>query len=185
MKLIKKTAIALALSAMSFAASAMTSIDDASLSQVSGQDGVSIVADLNMNIGSFTYTDKSAGGNASVAFENIGIRGGFLMTIDVLNANAFAGAAIASLMGIDGTLTGGATGTAAVLANDIATALGKTAGSDVVQFAFPVVGNTNAHNQAFSVTVGDIRTGNGGASFGSVALNKIDLQGTKVWMFGH
>ncbi|HJV52907.1 MAG TPA: DUF6160 family protein [Noviherbaspirillum sp.] len=191
MKLIKKSAIALALSAVSFGAFAMTSIDDAALSQVSGQDGVSIVADLNINIGSFTYTDKDAtNGNGSVSFNNIGIRGGFIMTIDVLSGAAFGADAVGALLGNYYT-TNGATSdvaSATALAGAISTALGRdpAAGSDVVRFAFPQVGDGVAARKAsMSITVDSITTGNGGASFGSVALKNFDLQGTKVWMFGH
>ena len=190
MKLIKKSAIALALSAVSFGAFAMTSIDDAALSQVSGQDGVSIAADLNINIGSFTYTDKSAAGNGSVSFNNIGVRGAFIMTIDVLNAAQFNGAVTAALAdsyyGLDPATTG------AALALATSNALGRPvgaggSGSDVVQFAFPKVTGQEAAARAasMSITVDSITTGNGGASFGSVAIKNFDLQGTKVWMFGH
>ena len=208
MKLIKKSAIALALSAVSFGAFAMTSIDDAALSQVSGQDGVSIVADLNINIGSFTYTDKDtsaatgAAGNGSVAFINIGIRGGFIMTIDVLNGAAFGKAATDALsdkyygLGTTDATTGVFTADAArvkQLAGEISVALGRNPGdgttsfgSDVVQFAFPQVGNgVDARQASMSITVDSISTGHGGASFGSVAIKNFDLQGTKVWMFGH
>ena len=50
MKMIKLTAAA-ALVAASLSASAMTSISDDELSTVSGQDGVSIAANLDINIG--------------------------------------------------------------------------------------------------------------------------------------
>ncbi|MEN9375133.1 MAG: hypothetical protein RL710_290, partial [Pseudomonadota bacterium] len=42
MNAFKKLALVAAMSSMTFAASAMTSVDDADLSQVAGQDGVSI-----------------------------------------------------------------------------------------------------------------------------------------------
>lgn len=187
--MIKKTAIALALSAMSFGAFAMTSIDDSALSQVSGQDGVSIAADLNINIGSFTYTDKSAAGNGSVSFNNIGVRGAFIMTIDVLNAAQFNAGVVGALQdtyyGLDAAgATNLALATSAALGRPV-DATGN--GGDVVQFAFPKVTGQEAAARAasMSITVDSITTGNGGASFGSVAIKNFDLQGTKVWMFGH
>jgi len=84
MKFLAKTVIAAALSSIAFAASAMTPIADSELSQVSGQDGVSIAANLNVNIGSFVYgTANGAEGGGNVAFNNISITGVVAATFGV------------------------------------------------------------------------------------------------------
>jgi len=180
MKMLKISAAA-ALVAASLSASAMTTIADDELSTVAGQDGVSIAADLNINIGAFTYTDTDATGG-SVSFNSITVRGMMDMTIDVLNAAAFQSAAGASILA-----NGGGANTATILTG-IAGALGY-AGGDVVQFAFPAAVGTGAaaaaHAVTPTITIGSITTGNGGASFGSIQIKNLDLQGTTVWMFGH
>ncbi|MED5620500.1 DUF6160 family protein [Ideonella sp. BN130291] len=176
MKLFKLCAVAAALSAAALSASAMTSIQDEELSQVSGQDGVSIVADLNINIGSFTYGDS---GN-TVSFNNIGITGMIVNTIDVLSGAEFQSAASAALAshGVTAPADIGAVLTAT------AAATGFT-GGDVVQFAFPNVGGVTARPATPTITVASVTTGHGGASFGSFEIKNLDLQGTKVWMYGH
>jgi hypothetical protein len=54
------TAVAVALSTLALSASAMTPIKDAELSAVTGQDGVSIGANLNIKIDSFVYTSTAS-----------------------------------------------------------------------------------------------------------------------------
>jgi hypothetical protein len=179
MNMLKLTAAA-AIAAASLSASAMSSIADDELSAVAGQDGVSIAADLNINIGAFTYKDTDATGG-SVSFNNITVRGMMAMTIDILNATAFVGAATASVAGNNAALT---LAQAQTTAQAVGLSLGYT-GGDVVQFAFPASGDANAHSVTPTITVGSITTGNGGKSFGSIQIQNLDLQGTKVWMFGH
>jgi hypothetical protein len=177
MKMLKISAAA-ALVAASLSASAMTTIADDELSTVAGQDGVSIAADLNINIGAFTYTDSGA----SVSFNNITVRGMMDMTIDVLNAAAFQ-----STVGASIAANGGGANTALILSG-VAGAL-QYGGGDVVQFAFPAAVGAGAaaaaHDVTPTITVGSITTGNGGASFGGLQIKNLDLQGTTVWMFGH
>ena len=163
-----KLATAAALVAASLSASAMTTIADDELSTVAGQDGVSIGAKLNINIGSFQYTDTDANGG-TVSFNNISITGLMHMDVDIINAATFNGILTsvgATLADYDGT-------------------------SDVVQFAFP--NDTLASTAVLpSIKVGSITLGHAGnnaagttTSFGSIAINQLDLRGTTVWMWAH
>ena len=163
-----KLATAAALVAASLSASAMTTIADDELSAVAGQDGVSIGASLNINIGSFQYTDTDANGG-SVSFNNISIKGLMHMDVDIINAATFSGILTsvgATLVDYDGT-------------------------SDVVQFAFP--NDTLASTAVLpTIKVGSITLGHAGnnaagttTSFGSIAINQLDLRGTTVWMWAH
>ncbi|MFZ6748591.1 DUF6160 family protein [Undibacterium sp. Ren11W] len=171
MKLIKKLALAAALSSFAMAASAMTTIEDSDLSQVSGQDGVSIAANLNINVGSFVYTDTDATGG-KVSFNNIAITGSFAATIDIINnasfqADASAASGPASVLGV----TGG-TGLAAFMP-----------AGDVVKIAIPQI--TVAAGHELNMSVASIKMGNSAASYGSFAMNDIKLQGTTVYIWAH
>ena len=176
MKLIKLSALAAAM-VLSFSASAMTAISDSDLSQVTGQDGVSIAGDLNINIGSFKYTDTDATGG-SVSFNNIGIKGMFVMTVDILNAAAFSGGVAGAMVGHGLTAAEATTNLTSLVTNGV-----YDGASDVVQFAFP---NANLDARLTpSISVASITMGNSTKSFGSIAMNNIDLQGTKIWLWAH
>ena len=166
-----KTAIAAALATLAFSASAMTPIQDAELSTVSGQDGVSIAANLNINIGSFVYTDTDALdanglGGGSVSFNGIKVNGLIAANIDILSKASFLQAAGAAGVTNPGTFYNPATG------------------GDVVQIAIPADVQVAA-GKFLNVSVDSIKMGNSTASFGSVAMNQIDMRGTQVWIFAH
>ncbi len=180
----KISAVALALSA-ALSAQAMTAIEDADLSQVTGQDGVTIGGDLNINIGAFTWTDTDTNGG-SVSFNNISIKGMFVQTIDVLNRDTFVSAVGAGM-------------TARLLANGVAAAdVGALVStnltnlvtygvydnvSDVVQFAFP---NANLDGRLTpTIKIASITNGNSTKSYGSLEIKNLDMQGTKIWLFAH
>jgi len=169
MKLLKQLTVVVALSSIASYASALTPIADTELSTVSGRDGVSIGADLHVNIGSFVYKDTDAAGG-SVSFNNIAITGAIAATIDIINnatfqADASAASGSASVLGV----TGGAG-----LANFMPT-------GDVVKIAIPLIDT----NKNLSMSVDSIKMGNSSASYGSFAANDIKLQGTTVYIWAH
>ncbi|OGB33857.1 MAG: hypothetical protein A3F78_13525 [Burkholderiales bacterium RIFCSPLOWO2_12_FULL_61_40] len=184
MKSFKLSAVAALLASFTFAASAMTPVNDEALSQVSGQDGVSIVADLQVNIGSFTYTDSTN----TFAMNDIGISGVIAATIDVLDAATFKGVPTptSAPSGLAASLlaSGVTAGNLEQVMHDAATALGYQ-DQDVIAIAIPKVDNTTG----LDITVASMTTGRGAAgttnSMGGISLANLNLGGTKVWMFGH
>ncbi|MES2076994.1 MAG: DUF6160 family protein [Pseudomonadota bacterium] len=166
-----KSAVAAALATLALSASAMTPIQDAELSTVSGQDGVSIAANLNIKIDSFVYTDTdkvdaNGLGGGSVSFNGIKINGLIAASIDILSRNSFLQAA-------------GAAGV-----TDPGTFYNKTSGGDVVQIAIPADVQV-ASGKLLNVSVDAIKMGGSTASYGSMAMNQIDLRGTQVWIWAH
>ncbi|RZI40471.1 hypothetical protein EGT07_22785 [Herbaspirillum sp. HC18] len=178
MNLFKKTAIAAVLSAASAASFAMTPMLDEGLSQVAGQDGVSIAASLNINIGEFKYTDTDATGG-SVSFQNISFKGTVAATIDVINAATYA----ADVFGPTSVLGVVPPVTTPPDAQALALAAFYPSGSDVVKIAVPNIAVDTAHG--LNVSVAAIRMGNATASFGSFAMNDIKLQGTTAYIWAH
>ena len=166
---ITKTAMAAALSAIALDASAMTQLDDDDLGQVSGRDGVSIAADLKVNVGSFVYTDTDAAGG-SISFNNLKISGTFAMTLDVINNATFLADA-SSVLGVN----------PAVLASPGWAAF-QPAG-DVVKIAIPQIAVAAGHE--LNMSIASIKMGNSTASYGSFAMNDVRLQGTTVYIWAH
>ena len=163
----KKLALVAAMSSVAFSASALTSVDDADLSQVAGQDGVSIAANLNVNIGSFVYTDTDSAGG-SISFNNIKFTGAVAATLDIINNASFLADASgpSSILGV----TGG-TGLS-----------GFSPTGDVVKIALPHVDTAKLLN----ISVQSIRMGNAASkSFGSIAINNLNLAGTTAYIWAH
>lgn len=176
MKFFNKLALVAAISSFALGASAMTAMQDSDMSLVSGQDGVSIAANLNINIGSFVYTDTDAVdpttglGGGSVSFNDMSITGAIAATIDIISnasfqAEASAASGPASVLGV----TGGA-GLAAFMP-----------AGDVVKIALPEITTT----KNLSMSVASIKMGNSAASYGSFAMNDIKLQGTTAYIWAH
>jgi hypothetical protein len=178
MKLLKQIAVVAALSSIASYASALTPIADKDLSKVSGRDGVSIAADLHVNIGSFVYTDTDTNGG-SVSFNNMKITGVIAATLDIINNATFQGEAMAGIKNADGSVTANPNSILAVTGGDGLAAFSPT--GDVVKIAIPQV--TTAKN--LSMSVDSVKMGNSTASFGSFAANNIQLQGTTVYIWAH
>jgi hypothetical protein len=176
MKLLKQLAIAAALSSIASYASALTPIADSDLSKVSGRDGVSIAADLHINIGEFKYTDTGTGGG-SVSFNNIAITGAIAATIDIID-NASFNTEVSSLnpnstLGVIAPSTGNPTASAGLAA--------FAPKGDVVKIAIPLVDTT----KNLSMSVDSIKMGNSDASFGKFEMKDMKLQGTTVYIWAH
>ena len=177
-----KLAVIAALSSFAVSAFAISPMQDSELSAVSGQDGVTIGANLNIDVGSFVYTDTDATGG-SIAFKGIEIRGAMAVEIDIIS-NTVAKATLQAV---------GVTGT------DSATAAFLPAG-DVVRISLPdvavttaaaglskataVVGANRATNNLY-FGVARIEMGNSTKSFGAIAVNDIKMQGTTALIWAH
>jgi hypothetical protein len=183
MNLIKKTVLAAALSGFAVAASAMTPMADESLSQVSGQDGVSIAADLNIKVGEFKYTNTNradalvandTADDASISFRGIDINGSFAMSMEVIRSADFNTGTAGEAFSVLG-LTGG---------TDAGTFHARN--SDVVKISIPQLTVNDGQKLNFSIdaiTMGNAGGAGNGKSFGSIAMNDIQLQGTKVYIW--
>jgi hypothetical protein len=186
MKTFKRAATAMALSGLAFSAMAMSAVlQDHELRQISGQDGVSMAGDLNINLGSFTYTDTDANGG-SVSFNDVGIKGMFVMTIDILDSGEISSSMLQSMKKYLGSYSTALHESLKILPNSVDNPLGAgiyDGESDVVQFAFP---NANLDGRlTSSISVGSINMGHSTASFGAFAINNINMQGTKIWVWAH
>lgn len=165
----------LALLLLSSAARAMSRIDDAELAEVHGQGGVTLAADLDIKIGSFKYSTQSSANpeGGSISFNNISLRGMFVITVDIIGAAGF-GSAMGGAMAAYGA--DGIAGIQRLI--DSGSYDGR---SDVIQFAMPQLGLD--HRLSPSLSVGSVTMGHSSASFGSFGFNNIDMQGSKVWMW--
>ncbi len=169
------------LASFALSATAMEAIEDEQLSQVSGQDGVSIIADLHVNVGSVVYGDDDGLGTvAELRLENVQTDGLVIANVDVLTAADFTTEAMAIAAGYGVTDAIG-------LFTEVATVTGYTNG-DVAKISFPALTHAEKAAGLVSISVGSIKTGNGAgasASMGSLAVNQIDMGGTSVYIFGH
>lgn len=158
------------------AAHALQAMDDASLSEICAQDGISLMGNMDLNIGSFSYSTLSSANptGGTLTFNNINISGLLPLTIDLISSSTFINA-VSNYMGAYGA--DGAAGLARLQSSGAYD--GKT---DVLQLAVP---NINAAgNSGLSVSVNSVTLGNSNVPLTSLALSNLDLQGSKIWIWG-
>ena len=134
------------------------------------------------------YTDKDGAGNGpgSVTFENIEIRGGIALVIDIINAAAASGTLVrAGLSATDAAAFVGGSDVVQIALPDIAIGTaGTNLDGSAVTKATAVTGAARATNNLY-FGVEDIKMGGADKSFGSFAMNDIKMQGTKVLIWAH
>ncbi len=174
---LKNITATLTLIAAAFSANAMQPIADAELSQMTGQDGISIVADLKLNLGALKYIDSTK--SSSFNLNNITATGLIATTVDILTSSMYTTGLTDALKARGITDVNAPT-----IITSINTATGYVTNSDVLQLAFPVMPAT-AKGALLNVTVASMSTGNSGASMGGVSITDINMGGSKVWIYGH
>ena len=187
------------LMASAVSAQAMNQVDDSALSEVTGQDGVTIGGDLNINIGAFKWTDTDVDGG-SVSFNGISITGMFVQTIDVINGETLVSNTITHMkkyltpyFANASQANARAIAEANKLLYDTYDAFGastgvavydpENGGADAVQFAFP---NAKLDTRLTpTIKIASITNGNSTKSYGSLEIKNLDMQGTKIWLWAH
>lgn len=175
---------------LSVSAQAIENVDDAILSEVIAQDGVTIGGDLNINIASFKWTDTDLNGG-SVSFNGISITGMFVQTVDVINGETIVQETINAMKQY--VPASRAIREANKLLYDTYDAFGNSTGipifdptdggSDVVQFAFPNAGMDARLTP--TIKIASIKNGNSDKSYGSLEIRNINMQGSKFWLWPH
>ncbi len=151
-----------------FTAGAMTAADDNELRHIAGQDGVSIAADLKIDIASFVYVDTDANGG-SMSHNDIKFTGVIKATLDILSQAAVMTEAFApNASSVLGNM-GGA---------DLPAFLPK---GDVIKLAIPQITTSKPIN----ISIASRTMGHSTASFGAIAINQMSLAGSTAYIWAH
>lgn len=184
MNFIKTLSATAAIACFSLSASAMQPLAEEQLSDVTGQ-AISIFGNLDVNIGSVVYTDTNLGNGGSFSAIGVNVTGAIAATLDLLTAAN----ALPEFVGILGTanavtVLGSEAGMGSVSGTAFST--GFYNGSDVVKIAVPNLGIADGDAVLVDVSIDSMKMGNSGTkSYGSLAVNNVNLQGTKVFIWAH
>ncbi len=168
-------ALAIAISAVP--ASAMQPLGDFELSQVRGREGVTVLADLKVRIG--TVLGYGPLGQAFYKLTDMMTSGLLGATVDVVSESMYTSALMGSLRSY-GIKDSDMAGIMASVGADT----GVIPGSDVIQIAFPAL-PASASGALLSINITSAATGTGGTSMGGVVLKDINPGGTRIWLLSH
>jgi hypothetical protein len=175
----KSTSIiaALAFSITALPASAMQPLGDFELSQERGRNGITVLSDLKVHIGS--VLGYGLLGQALYKLSNLMVSGMLGANVSVISESAYTPALIGSLRSYGIKESNLAAMVAAVNSDS-----GVMKGTDVIQIAFPAL-QTAETGALLSINVASAAAGAGGTSIGGVIFKEINPGGTTIWLRSH
>lgn len=172
----KKIVAVLALSASVVPVAAMQALSETEMSQSRARGGLTVLADLQLQIGSLAGLAPFA--QALFQLNDLLISGLLEARVDVLSDNMYAASLRETLKsyGINDSEIPG-------LVTALGPAAGFRQGSDVVQISFPALPEGGSGTY-LNLQLSSVNTGSRGPSLGGVVFQDINPTGTRIWVSG-